>query len=95
MAGPTIGPNAKLVIYDGAVGGTVLFAAWLDSPLQAGAPTGGSVGHIQDIPLPKSPQGVQGLQSSPGNAMNIQVTGTGSNQVSINARFSDGIPTTQ
>ena len=95
MAGPTIGPNAKLVIYDGPVGGTVLFAAFLDAPLQAGAPAGGSVGHIQEIPLPRSPQGVQGLQATPGNAMNIQVVGTGANTVSINARFSDGLPTTQ
>lgn len=95
QAGPTVGPNAKVTIYDGAVGGTVLFAAFLSGP---GAGYGGSlalgssVGVIQDIPLPKSPQGIPGVQGTPGNAMNIQVTGTGANQVSINARFSDGLP---
>lgn len=91
MAGPTSGVNAKLTIYDGAVGGTVLFAVFLNGPGAVG--TGiGSVGTIQEIPLPKSPQGVQGIQGTPGNAMNIQVVGTGADQVSINARFSDGLP---
>lgn len=92
QAGPTLGPNAKLTIWDGAVGtGTAIYAVFLGSPQ---APTGGagSVGIIQDIPLPKSPQGVPGIQATPGNAMNIQVVGTGVNQVSINARFSDGLP---
>lgn len=100
QSGGSVGPNAKLTIYDGAVGGTVLYAAYLSSPgapmLSApGAVTGGlggSVGIVQDIPLPKSPQGVPGVQASPGNALNIQVTGTGANNVSINARFSDGLP---
>ncbi len=95
QAGPTVGANAKVTIYDGAVGGTVLYAAFLSAPgagYGGGLPLGGSVGVIQDIPLPKSPQGVPGLQGTPGNAMNIQVTGTGANQVSINARFSDGLP---
>lgn len=91
MAGPTSGVNAKLTIYDGAVGGTVLFAVFLNGPGAVG--TGlGSVGTIQEIPLPKSPQGIPGIQATPGNAMNIQVTGTGADQVSINARFSDGLP---
>lgn len=91
MAGPTSGLNAKLTIYDGAVGGTVIFAAFLNGPGAVG--TGiGSVGTIQDIPLPKSPQGIPGIQGTPGNAMNIQVVGTGADQVSINARFSDGVP---
>lgn len=90
QAGPTVGPNGKLAIYDGAVGGTVLWACFLGAP---GIPGGaGSVGIVQDIPLPKSPQGLPGIQATPGNAMNIQVTGTGANQVSINARFSDGLP---
>lgn len=89
MAGPTSGVNAKLTIYDGAVGGTVLFAAFLAGP---GNALLGSVGSIQDIPLPRSPQGVPGVQGTPGNAMNIQVVGTGANSVSINARFSDGLP---
>ena len=92
MAGPTMGPNAKLTIYDGTVAsGTVIYSVFLGSPQ---APTGGagSVGIIQDIPLPRSPQGVPGIQGTPGNAMNIQVVGTGVNQVSINGRFSDGLP---
>lgn len=95
QAGPTVGANAKVTVYDGAVGGTVIFAAFLSAPgagYGGGLPLGGSVGVIQDIPLPRSPQGIPGLQGSPGNAMNIQVTGTGANQVSINARFSDGLP---
>lgn len=91
MAGPTSGVNAKVTVYDGAVGGTVLYAAFLNGPGALG--TGiGSVGTIQDIPLPKDPLGRPGLQSSPGNAMNVQVVGTGADQVSINARFSDGLP---
>lgn len=91
MAGPASGVNAKLTIYDGAVGGTVLFACFLNGPGALG--TGiGSVGTIQEIPLPKTPQGVPSIQATPGNAMNIQVVGTGPNQVSINARFSDGMP---
>jgi hypothetical protein len=91
QSGPTIGPNAKLTIWDGSVGtGTILYLAYLGAP---GIPGGaGSVGVIQDIPLPRSPQGVQGLQGTPGNAMNVQVVGTGGNNVSINCRFSDGIP---
>jgi hypothetical protein len=95
QAGPTVGPNSKVTIWDGAVGtGTVLWAAYLGAPSSggSGAAAGGSVGIIQDMPLPKSPQGLSGVQGSPGNAMNIQVTGTGGNQVSINARFSDGLP---
>lgn len=91
QAGPASGQNAKLTVYDGAVGGTVLFAVFLNGPGAIG--TGiGSVGSIQDIPLPKTPQGIQALQGTPGNAMNIQVVGTGPNQVSINARFGDGLP---
>lgn len=97
QAGPTIGPNGKVTVYDGAVGGTVLFAAFLGAPGGAGvggnASGPGSVGIIQDIPLPKSPAGIPGVQGTPGNAMTVQVTGTGVNQVSVNARFSDGLPT--
>lgn len=90
QSGPTSGPNAKLTIYDGAVGGTVLYSVYLGVP---GVPGGiGSVGIIQDIPLPKTPQGIPSVQATPGNAMNIQVTGTGANNVSINARLSDGMP---
>ena len=96
QAGGTVGSSAKVTIYDGAVGGTVLYAAYLSAPgagYGSGGSGGGSVGIIQDIPLPKTPAGIQSIQASPGNAMNIQVTGTGGNQVSINARFSDGLPT--
>lgn len=95
QAGGTIGPNAKLTIYDGAVGGTVLYSVFLGAPGGgggAGSGTGGSVGIIQEIPLPKDSHGLPGVQATPGNAMNIQVTGTGGNQVSINARLSDGLP---
>jgi hypothetical protein len=101
QSGGSIGPNAKLVIWDGPIGsGTVIYAGYLSSPGTAmfsapGAVTGGlggSVGIIQDIPLPKSPQGVPGIQALPGNQMNIQVIGTSNNNVSINARFSDGLP---
>jgi hypothetical protein len=101
QAGGSIGPNAKVTIWDGPVGsGTVIYAGYLSSPGAAmfsspGAVTGGlggSVGIIQDIPLPKTPQGIQALQALPGNQMNIQVIGTSNNNVSINARFSDGLP---
>lgn len=91
MAGPASGLNAKVTIYDGAVGGTVLYAAFLNGPGALG--TGiGSVGSIQEIQLPKDALGRPCLQATPGNAMNIQVVGTGPDQVSINARFSDGLP---
>jgi hypothetical protein len=82
-------------VYDGAVGGKVIFSVYLSAPGAAygsGGSGGGSVGIIQDIPLPKSPQGIPGLQGTPGNAMNVQVIGTGGNQVSINARFADSFP---
>lgn len=89
--GAVSGVNAKVTVYDGAVGGTIIFAAYLNGPGTLG--TGlGSVGTVQEIPLPRAPNGVQSLQGTPGNAMNIQVTGTGGNAVIINARFSDGIP---
>lgn len=100
QSGGSVGPNAKVTIWDGPVGVTKLWSAYLSSPGAAmfsspGAVTGGlggSVGIIQDIPLPKSPQGIPGIQATPGNAMNIQVTGTSNNNVAINARFSDGLP---
>lgn len=91
MAGPTSGVNAKVTVYDGAVGGTTIFAAYLNGPGALG--TGiGSVGTIQEIPLPKDALGRPCLQATPGNAMNIQVTGTGADRVSVNARISDGLP---
>jgi hypothetical protein len=79
------GPGATLTIYDGAVGGTVLFKDFLALPV-------GSVGTVQKINLPVNAQNLPGIQSLPGNAMNIVVAGVGSNQISINARFTDGLP---
>ena len=95
QAGPTVGPNAKVVVWDGPVGGAAVYTAFLSAPGQGGAGAGalaGSTGIIQDIPLPKSPQGLAGIQGSPGNQLNVQVTGTGANQVAVNCRFSDGLP---
>lgn len=91
QAGPASGQNAKVTIYDGTVAsGTVIFAAFLNGPGAVG--TGiGSVGSIQDIPIPKDARGLPALQATPGNAMNIVVDGTGPNRVSINARFTDGL----
>lgn len=86
QAGPTGGPNGKVTIYDGsAATGTVIHAEFLTPP-------SGSVGTTQEIKIPKDPQGRPGLQASPGNALTIVVTGTGANQVSVNARFADGLP---
>lgn len=91
QAGPTSGQNAKVTVWDGAVGtGTAIYVAYLNGPGTIG--TGlGSVGSIQDIPIPKDARGLPALQATPGNAMNVQVTGTGSNQVAVNARFTDGL----
>lgn len=87
LAGPTLGPNGKVTVWDGAVGtGTVIHAEFLPGPGT------GSVGTTVEVKIPKSPQGLPGLQATTGNALNIQVTGTGANQVSINGRFSDGLP---
>ncbi len=79
------GPGATLTIYDGAVGGTVLFKDFLALPV-------GSVGTVQKVNLPQDQHGNVGLQALTGNAMNIVVSGVGSNLISVNARFSDGIP---
>ncbi len=80
------GPGATLTIYDGPVGtGTVLFKDFLALPV-------GSVGTVQKINLPVDAQGHVGLQALPGNAMNIVVQGVGSNLISINGRFTDGLP---
>jgi hypothetical protein len=79
------GPGAKLTIYDGTVGGTVLFMDYLTLPV-------GSVGTVQKINLPVDAHGFLGLQALTGNAMNILVNGVGNNFVSINARFTDGLP---
>lgn len=96
QAGPTVGPNGKVTVWDGAVGtGTAIFTAYLSAPgagYGGGVALGGSVGIIQEIPLPMTPDGKRGLQNTPGNALNIQVTGTGANLVAINARVTDGLP---
>ena len=92
MAGPTVGPNAVLTIYDGAIGGTVLYRCFLNGPNQPGIPSGGSVGWTQKIILPTDANNHPGIQAITGNAMNIQVVGTGANVVCINARLLDGLP---
>lgn len=90
QAGPSVSANAKVTIWDGAVGSTKLFSASLGGP---GIPGGiGSVGIVQDVPLPKDPYGRPSLVGTPGNALTIQVTGTGSNLVCLNARVADGLP---
>lgn len=91
QSGPAISPNGRLKVFDGAVGGTVIYQCPLTGPSQAGVPTGGSVGWTQKINIPLNSQGQPGLQGTPGNAMNIQVTGTGPNQVDINVRATDGL----
>ena len=85
FAGPSKGPNARVTVYDGAVGGTVIYRAFLDQPT-------GSVGMVTDVPLPVDGRGVKCLQALPGNAMNIVVDGFGSNLCSVNARLGDGLP---
>lgn len=85
LAGPTQGANGKVTVYDGAVGGTVIYAEFLPGP------GSGSVGNTVECKIPKGPNGNPSLQGTPGNAMNIVVNGTGANQVSINARFTDGL----
>ncbi len=79
------GAGARLTIYDGAIGGTVLMMDFLALPV-------GSVGTVQNINIPTDAQGRKALQALTGNAMNIVVNGVGSNIVSINARFTDGLP---
>lgn len=83
--GPSRGPNARLTVYDGAVGDTIIYRCFLDQPT-------GSVGMVQKINLPTNALGQIGLQGTPGNAMTIVVDGFGDNQSSINARFTDGLP---
>lgn len=90
QAGPTSGVNAKVTVWDGAVGsGTALFTAYLNGPGAVG--TGiGSVGTIQEVPLPTDAQGRRRISNTPGNALNVQVTGTGVNQVAVNLAYTDG-----
>ena len=93
MAGPTVGPNARLTIYDGTVAtGTVLYRCFLTGPNQAGIPSGGSVGWSQKINLPENALRQPSVQALTGNALTIQVVGTGANTVEINARLLDGLP---
>lgn len=87
LAGATGGANGKVTVWDGAVGtGTVIHAEYLPGPGT------GSVGTTLKLSIPTDPQGRPFLQATPGNAMNVQVTGTGNNQVSVNCRFTDGVP---
>lgn len=86
FAGPSYGPNARLTIWDGPIGGTIIYRCYLNQPT-------GSIGIVQKINLPQDQNGNVGLQSITGNAMNVVVDGFGPNQCSINARFSDGLPT--
>lgn len=79
------GPNATLTIYDGAIGGTVLFKDFLALPV-------GSVGTVQKVNLPTDSLGRLGVQALTGNALNVVVQGVGSNLISINARVQDGLP---
>jgi hypothetical protein len=84
--GPSYGPNARLSIWDGPIGGTLLFRDFLNQP-------SGSVGIVQKINLPQDQNGNIGIQALTGNTMNIVVDGFGTNQCSINARLTDGLPT--
>ena len=85
QAGPTTGPNAVLTVWDGAVNtGTIIYRRSLSAPT-------GSVGMTEKINIPTDARGLPCLQSLPGNAMNIVVTGTGANLVNINARVQDGL----
>lgn len=86
FAGPTLGPNARVSIYDGSITGTLLYRAFLAGP------GSGSVGSVQKINLPQDGQGRVGIQASPNAAMTVVVDGFGANQCSINARFVDGLP---
>lgn len=86
LAGPTLGPNGKVTVYDGTTSGTAIYAEYLPGP------GSGSVGNTVECKIPKDAQGRPGLQGTPGNAMTIVVNGTGANKVIINARFSDGLP---
>lgn len=87
MAGPTGGLNAAVTVWDGAVGsGTVIHKEFLSGP------GSGSVGATTEVKIPLDAAGRRSLQATMSNAMNIQVTGTGANRVTINARFTDGLP---
>lgn len=97
QAGSVVGASAKLNIYDGTVAaGTLIYSVFLKAPgfgYGGGVALGGSIGVTEEIPLPLVPggKGDRSLQATPGNQLSIQVTGTGQNQVSVNARFHDGL----
>lgn len=87
FAGPSYGPNARLTVWDGAIGtGTIIYRCFLNQPT-------GSIGIVQKINLAQDQNGNVGLQASTGNAVNVVVDGFGANQCSLNMRFSDGLPT--
>lgn len=82
MTGPGFGGNAELRIWDNAVNnGAPLYRTWLTSPV-------GSVGTVQNISLPTDSQGNAGVQSSPGNALVVQIINLGNTSATINARTS-------
>lgn len=86
MSGVSFGASGKVKVYDGSVAAAnLIFSAHLVGPV-------GSVGTLQEIPLPVDARGLPTLQGSPGNAMNIVVDGTGTCETIINARFTDGLP---
>lgn len=103
QSGGSVGPSGRVDVWDGPIGtGTKIWSAYLSSP---GAPImsapgvvtgglGGSVGIVQEMPLPMAPNGnLRCLQGTPGLQMNVQVIGTALNNVILNCRFSDGVPT--
>lgn len=82
MNGLGFGANGLVRIWDGpVVGGNVLYSEVLTSPV-------GSVGTVQKLSLPTDTDGHIGISGTPGNAMTIQVVGTGGTTTIINARAS-------
>lgn len=82
MAGPGMGANAQLRIWDGSVGnGAPLYSAYLTSPV-------GSVGVVQKLNLPTDAQNNVGVQGTPGSAMVVQIINLGNVTAIMNARVS-------
>lgn len=82
MAGPGMGANAQLRIWNGAVdSGAPLYSCYLTGPV-------GSVGTVQKINLPEDAQGNKGVQATPGSNMVIQIINLGNVSAVINARAS-------
>lgn len=82
QAGPGAGANAQLRIWDGSVGnGVPLYSCYLTTPV-------GSVGVVQKINIPTDAQGNIGIQSTPGNALVVQIINLGNVTAVVNARVS-------